>query len=595
MRSKAFFSEKSQLQEAIAVARGLKKADLVIKGAAFLDVFTGEFIQGDVAVHQGMIVGTCESYEGVQEIFAPQQFLVPGFIDAHVHIESSLMTPSRFSDAVLPCGTTTVIWDPHEIANVKGVKGIEWALAASEHLLLDVFVMLPSCVPSTSLEKELETSGARLKAQDLLAFRHHPRVLGLAELMNFPGLLHGEDDVMDKLMAFNQQKRDGHCPHLLGKDLNAYGVSGIHSCHESTDLKEAKEKLIKGLHVLIREGSCAKNAAELLPLLNAYTSAVLCLCSDDRNPLDVRKEGHINFIVDLALKAGHEPQDILRAASFAPARAYGLEDRGVIAAGYKADFCLVKTRVHQQWKSGLEIVSVYKSGQKINSIKSSEHPDQAAASMFSGRNLNVQPVTLKQLEIKALDKADRKQNIRAIEVIPGQILTKEKRATLKVEVDGLVQADLDQDLLKIMVLERHHASGRQGLGFVHGFGLKSGAIACSINHDAHNIIAVGSSDEAIRGAVNQLIAIDGGIVVWKNSQEFNQLPLPIGGLMTHDDAESVAHVLFQLKAMTKDLGCALYEPFLQLSFLALPVIPALKITDRGLVDVSQFEIVSVLI
>lgn len=594
MPAKSFFPNRQKLQEAITVARGLKKADLVFKGASFLDVFSGRFIQGDLAIFDGMIIGTCEKYEGQEEISCHGQYLVPGFIDSHVHIESCLMTPSSFSNAVLPCGTTTAIWDPHEIANVKGIKGIEWALAASQDLLLDIFLMLPSCVPSTSIENELESSGAILKAQDLLRFRDHPRVLGLAEMMNFPGLLNGEEDVMDKLLAFNQFKRDGHCPSLLGKDLNAYGVSGIHSCHESTGLKEAQEKLAKGLHVLLREGSCAKNAQDLLPLLDAYSSAVICLCTDDRNPLDVRKEGHINHIIELALKNNHAPQDIFRAASFAAARAYGLEDRGVLAPGYKADLCLIKPKDTKTWTAGFEIVDVYKSGKSVanNSRKTSSF---SSKDFFSGKNLNLSPLNLKTLALAQEPRRSSTQKVRAIEVIPGQILTNEKQYTLQVQSDGQIKADLQQDVMKITVVERHHQTGRQGLGFVNGFGLKEGAIASSINHDSHNIIAVGASDEAIVSAINHLISIDGGIVVWRNQHEYKDLRLGIGGLMSDENAEFIAEKLAELKKLTATMGCKLYEPFLQLSFLALPVIPSLKITDRGLVDVGQFKIVPVLI
>ncbi len=594
MHKKSFFPNKQKLQEAIAIARGSKKADLVFKDASFLDVFSGQFIHGDLAVFEGMIIGTCDSYEGKQEISCQGQYIVPGFIDSHVHIESCLMTPQSFSDAVLPCGTTTAIWDPHEIANVKGIKGIEWALAASEGLALDIFVMLPSCVPSTSLGKELETSGAILTAEDLITYKDHPRVLGLAEMMNFPGLLTGEDDVMDKLIAFNQLKRDGHCPSLVGKDLNAYGVSGIHSCHESTGLMEAKEKLVKGLHVLIREGSCAKNANELLPLLDAYSSAVICLCTDDRNPLDVRKEGHINHIIELALKNNHPPQDIFRAASFAAARAYGLDDRGVLAPGYKADLCLLKLKDPKTWRSGFNIIDVYKAGKKISNPPTKSSP-VSSLDFFSGKNLNLSPLNLKDLSLVQTPYISSTQKVRVIEVIPGQILTNEKNCILKVHSDGQIKEDLQADILKITVVERHHQTGRRGLGFVNGFGLKEGAIASSINHDSHNIIAVGTSDEAILGAINHLISIDGGIVVWRNKQEHKHLHLAIGGLMSDENAEFIATKLEELKKLTRSMGCSLYEPFLQLSFLALPVIPSLKITDRGLVDVGQFKIVPVLI
>ncbi len=591
MKSKAQYQDPHQLRQAIASARGTIPADLVIKNVQLLDVFSGQFIPGDVAVQQDKIIGIIDDYRAEQEVDGNGLFLVPGFIDSHVHIESSLMTPARFQQAVLPCGTTCAIWDPHEIANVQGVAGIQWALQASEGLALDVFIMLPSCVPSTTPELALETSGAILKSADIAPLRDHPRVLGLAEIMNFPGLLNGEQDIMDKLLAFNRHKRDGHCPGLSGKDLNAYASAGIHSCHESTSLLEAQEKLSKGIHVLIREGSCAKNAATLLPLLNAYTSSVLSLCSDDRNPADIRAQGHINYILNLALQAGHAPEQVFRIASFAPARIYGLEDRGAIAPGYLADFCLIRPNQTDNWQAGFEIVDVYKSGRRIERDALQQVAQHRAHATPSKRNIHIQPQTLQQLQLPA---GPSQVRARVIEVIPNQIITRQLQRKLPT-LNGMLQADLAQDIIKIAVIERHHASGRIGLGLVNGFGLTRGAIATSINHDSHNIITVGANDKAIAQAVAQLQAIDGGIVVCDDDGSCCQLPLEIGGLMTDLPPEQVADKLNQLKQKAQQLGCRLHEPFLQLSFLALPVIPALKITDRGLVDVENFCLCEVVI
>lgn len=588
--SKAAYANVESLRAAIKAARGDTQADLVIRNAKFLDVFSGQFIAGDVAAHAGQIVGTTDSYDAKQVIDARGAYVVPGFIDAHTHIESSLMTPARFQQAVLPCGTTSAIWDPHEIANVWGVEGIRWALDASSGLNIDIFVMVPSCVPSTSPSMELETSGAVLHAKDLVEFRGHPRVLGLAEMMNFPGLLFGDGEVLEKVDAYKGMRRDGHCPGLSGKDLNAYGVAGIHSCHESTTLIEAKEKLSKGIHVLVREGSCAKDAATLLPILDAYSSATVGLCSDDRNPADIAAEGHISFIVELALKNGHKPADIFRAASFAAARAYGLNDRGAIAPGYIADFCLVRPKQGDSWQSGMQIDAVYKRGVTVD-VKQLATEAKAKATSSKRKNLNL-PAS-KQDDFRIAANGNR-ANVRVIGVRPGQILTDAVEATLLVE-SGFIRSAPDRDVLKIAVLERHHGTARRSVAFVNGFGLRGGAIATSINHDSHNVITVGADDAAMAAAVNALRDIDGGIVVVDGKGKVVSLQLPIGGLMTDASPEEVEQKLLALKALTKELGCTLHEPFLTLSFLALPVIPTLKITDRGLVDVTQFKLVPVVL
>lgn len=585
---KARYATQQILGDKIRAARGEVAADLVIKDVEFLDVFSGGFQRGDVAFCGETIVGVREQYSGKTEIDGKGLFLVPGFIDSHVHIESSMMTPVRFQESVLPCGTTSVIWDPHEIANVKGQSGIHWALSASEGLLLDVFVMIPSCVPSTTPKMQLETSGADLRAADLREFRKHPRVLGLAEMMNFPGLLFGDEDVHAKIQDFNHLRRDGHCPGLTGRDLNAYGVAGIHSCHESTTVAEAAEKLTKGIHVLIREGSCAKDAETLLPMVNAYTSATIGMCSDDRNPLDIEEQGHLNYILNLALRTGIRPEHAFRVASYAAARMYGLEDRGAIAPGYLADLVLIK-RSGPSWTQGFSVEQVFKRGQIVE-VKALAGAVSTVA--LTGKNLNLDKPSTQQLQVKATHTTEEK--VRVIGVRPRQIVTDSLELTLGVQ-NGLVQEDRIQDVLKIAVFERHHRSGRYSVGFVKGFGLREGAIATSINHDSHNVIAVGANDDAILRAIQELLRIDGGIVVAGKGTELGSLALPLGGLMTDVPPHEVAARLKQLKAMTLGLGCQLEEPFLALSFLALPVIPNLKITDRGLVDVGSFKLVSVTI
>ncbi len=590
MPKKAAYGEKSSLTAKIRVARGLAPAAVVIKNAEYLDVFSGAFRKGDVAMDGGTIVGIGESYEGKKVIDGTGLFLVPGFIDAHVHIESSLMTPARFAETVVPQGTTTAIWDPHEIANVKGKAGIDWALAASEGLALDVFVMVPSCVPSTSPALGFESSGADLRASDIEAYRSHPRVIGLAEMMNFPGLLNGDGDVMEKLSDYQDLKRDGHCPGLTGKDLNAYGVAGIHSCHESTTLVEAREKQSKGIHVLIREGSCAKDAHELLPILTPYSSACTAMCSDDRNPADIAKEGHINHIVEMALKKGIPAETAFRSASFGAASIYGLEDRGAIAPGYIGDVVLVKQKSKNSWADGFAVVDVYK-----NAVSLKEQAFTKADKSeryFSGKNLNLEKTTPETFNVH--NSTNSEAIVRVIGVIPTQILTKNIKATLPVSA-GNVAIDVRNDILKIAVLERHKGTGQKSVGFVQGFRIKRGAIATSINHDSHNVIVVGSSESLMAKATNRLIDIDGGIVVVSEDGQVYELKLAIGGLMTSEAPSIVASALEKLKSLAAHIGCELEEPFLQLSFLALPVIPSLKITDRGLVDVDQFKMVPVVI
>lgn len=610
MRFKANYPSAEKQDKAIRVARGLEAADLLIKNAWFLDVFQGQFVQGDIALWERTIVGTGTGYSGKDELDAAGAFVVPGFIDTHVHIESSLLTPGHFADTVLPRGTTTAIWDPHEIANVKGLAGIEWALAASEGLALDIFIMLPSCVPATSREGGLESGAHQLKVEDLLAFKDRARVLGLAEMMDYPSVLSGGRSALDKLLHFGARLRDGHCPGLSGKDLNAYAASGIYTCHESTSVAEAQEKLRKGIHVLIREGSCAKNAACLLPLVNPYSSAVLALCSDDRNPVDIAEEGHLDALIKIGLAQGQRPEDLFRIASFSAARLYGLNDRGVIAPGYLADLCILKPPrgkgASPQWQQGFSIEQVIKAGKLIAATQSDVREDLAVHRRFfpeaAGANIRLGGVQAEQFVVRnpstlaSLRPEGEKiaqVEVRVIGLRHHSLLTDDLSLCVPLS-QGEVRADLTQDVIKISVIERHQGSGYQANGFVRGFKLREGAFAATIAHDCHNILVVGVDAEAMAECVNYLRAIDGGIVVWKNHREKDHLALPLGGLMSLDNAGTVAAKLTQLINLTKTMGCVIDQPFIQLSFLSLPVIGALKITDRGLVEVSSGKIISVL-
>ena len=572
-----------QRTKLIDVAQGKAPADIVVRGAQWLDVFSGDFKQGDVAIAEGFVAGIIEDYDGVEVVEAQGMYLVPGFIDAHVHIESSMLEPHLYTQSVLPRGTTAVIWDPHEIANVKGVAGIEWALRASEGCLLDIFVMIPSCVPSTPPAMGLETSGACLTAADIEHFRDHPRVIGLAEMMNYPGVLNKDEDVLAKLDLYRHKNLDGHCPALHGKQLNAYAAAGIKTCHESVTRAEAQEKMTKGVHVLIREGSCAKNAEELLPLLSDFTSAVVGICSDDRNPFDVYEEGHLDAIINKALRQGVSPAQVFRAASFSAARLYGLPERGAIAPGYRADFCLVKPN-NKRWQDGFAIARVFKNGRDIANHK---YETASVPTNFSGRNINLASISKNKLRVPA-NKAQH--TVRVIGVQAEQIVTDHLTAGLKA-VAGELVADVANDVLKIAVIERYSGKGGHTVGFVRGFGLKRGALAASVAHDAHNIIVVGCDDDSMVAAVNTIIEHDGGIVVNDGRGQLEIIALPIGGLMRSSPPAQVAQRIGQLKQLAHASGCVLNEPFLQLSFLALPVIPTLKITDRGLVDVEKFSTV----
>lgn len=577
-------TKQQSLRSMIDVALGREKADFVFKNGYFLDVFNGRFLAGDVAIAQGKIIGILDQYHGRQEIDLAGAYMVPGFIDAHTHIESSLLAPEQYQQLVLSKGTTSVIWDPHEIANVAGMEGLQWALSAIENLCLDVFVMLPSCVPATNPALEFETSGAILFANDLKLFAQYPRVLGLAELMNLPGLFAHDPDVLEKILLFSNAKIDGHCPSIRSHELNACKSVGIHSCHESTSFEEAQEKLTKGIHVLIREGSCERNADTLLPLLNAYTSSMIAFCSDDLKPNDIVKDGHIDFIINKALRRNIAPEVVFRAASLTPAGLYGLKNRGAIAAGYCADLCVIRPR-EDNWQNGMQIEKVYKNGRLIQENRLSCIQNTP----FSVKhNMNLEDCSADQFQIRACSRDADTQRVPVIGIIPDQILTEKLMLDLPVK-NGEIQVDLSKDILKIAVFDRHHRSGFYTVWFVKGFGLKEGAMASTVAHDSHNLIVVGADDECMARAVNQLIQENGGLSAVNGAGEAVSLALPLGGLMTHENTDQVLKKIEQLKQFIHQMGCPLKEPFLTLAFLALPVIPSLKITDRGLIDVERFE------
>ncbi|WP_312524669.1 adenine deaminase [Paracoccus sp. (in: a-proteobacteria)] len=560
------------LKTRIAQAHGRIPADLVLKGGRVFDLVTGTLLEGDVAICGDRIVGTCAQYQGLREIDVSGLILVPGFIDTHLHVESSLVTPHEFDRCVTPRGITTAICDPHEIANVIGTPGIRWFQQAARHLLMDLRVQLSSCVPST----EMETAGARIEAEDLRPLMGDPSGIGLAEFMNYPGVIHCDPGALAKLDLFADRHIDGHCPQVTGLDLNAYIAAGIRTEHEATTAEEALEKLRKGMRVLIREGSVSKDLDALQPVLNDVTSAYMCLCTDDRNPLDIAEYGHLDYMIRHLIARGTSALAAYRAASLSAAEAFGLKDRGLIAPGLRADIVAIDSL------EGCHAQLVLAGGKLVDEVAfaaRAPHPE-------IGRH------SVKAPKVQAQDfraHANRSQTD-VIGIVEGKIITEHLHEQIEIR-DGDKQPDATRDLMRITVIERHGKNGNIANGFVKGFGLKAGAIASTVCHDHHNIIAVGADYDDMAVAANRLSELEGGFVVVRDGAVLAELPLPIAGLMSNAPYEEVRDRMIALREAAKSLGVVLEEPFLQLGFLALPVIPALKITDRGMVDVRKFEII----
>ena len=563
----------AQLADRIDQGRGLVPADLVLKGGRVFDLITGDLVETDVAICGDTIVGTFGHYQGRQEVDVSGKVLVPGFIDTHLHIESSLVTPFEFDRCVLPRGVTTAICDPHEIANVCGLEGIGYFLDASARTLMDIRVQLSSCVPST----HMETTGARLEAADLIPLMDHPRVIGLAEFMNYPGVLMKDPGCMAKLEAWAGRHIDGHAPLLRGHDLNGYLAAGIRTEHEATTAEEGLEKLRKGMRVLIREGSVSKDLHALAPLLTERHSPYLCLCTDDRNPLDIAEHGHLDWIIRTAISLGAPPLAVYRAASLSAAEAFGLKDRGLIAPGRRADIAVI------DGLEGCHVAQVFAGGVAVT--------DAA----FAARQ-TIPPVARHSVKARPVTAASFRTGGNRVEtpvigILPGKIITEHLTYDIA-PADGDKRPDLSRDLVKIAVVERHGVNGNIATGFVKGFGLKRGAIASTVCHDHHNIAVVGADAADMAVAANRLGQIEGGFVVVEGGQVLAELALPVAGLMSLKPFEAVHQDLIALRAAAKSLGVTLEEPFLQLAFLALPVIPHLKITDHGMVDVDRFEVMA---
>lgn len=568
-----FHGTEAAIARRIEQGRGVELADLVIKNVRALDVVTATLFETDVAICGDMIVGTFGSYEGVETIDGRGLTVVPGFVDAHLHIESSLLTPHEFERCVLPHGVTTAIWDPHEIANVLGTAGLAYALKAAEAAVMDIRVNLSSCVPASPLE----TSGARLEADDLTPFRAHPKVIGLAEFMNFPGVLARDPGCIAKLAAFNDGHIDGHAPLVRGRDLNGYLAAGIRTDHEANNYEEALEKLRKGMSVLIRESSIAKDLAALWPLIRPETSAFIGFCSDDRNPVEIAHEGHIDHMVRWTIAQGVDPAHVYRVASWSGANAFGLRDRGLVAPGKRADLVLLSDY------EACRIEHVITGGRLVSpELFESRRPTQS----IGLDSMRAEPVAAGDLLTRG-----RGGPRPVIGVVPGKIVTERLELDL-VGAGGFVTADPAQDALAVAVVARHGRNRKIGRGFVKGFGLREGAIASSVGHDSHNICVVGADAADMAAAVNRVIALGGGFVVTAAGVVRAELALPLAGLMSLEPHEIVRERLIALRAAAAALGCVLSEPFLQVAFLPLAVIPHLKITDHGLVDVDRFELVT---
>ena len=553
------------VQQKLSIARGEQPAELLFQNANLVNVLSGEIYRTHVAVEDGRVVGLGD-YEARKIIDLAGAYLAPSLIDGHFHVESSMLTAPEFARAVVPHGTGAVVIDPHEYANVLGLDGIRYVLESSKDLPVDFFIMLPSCVPATPLE----TAGAHLTADDLKLMIADERIAGVAELMNYPGVYLGAESELAKIRAGKGKNIDGHAPGLRGKNLNAYALAGVRSDHESTDVEEAREKLRLGLHILLREGSTERNLAHLLPLLNAHNSANCSFATDDKLAGDLVNEGHIDHAVRKSIKSGLPPITALQIASINTARHYRLRNYGAIAPRYWADFIvfddLENFTVRQTYKKG---ILVAENGKYL------AQPPATVPLPRSTMNLRYQPA---QLEIKA-----QPGKIRVIEIVPNQIVTKEIIGSPKV-AGGQVVADTARDILKLVVIERHHATGNVGVGFVRGFKLKNGALGSTVAHDAHNVVVVGTNDADIVRVIEELEKLQGGQVAVADGKVTAELGLPVAGLVSDQPLAEVMRRIAGLNAAAQALGCDLDAPFMSLSFLSLSPIPELKLTDQGLID-----------
>lgn len=571
-------------QRLLRVARGEAPPDLVLTHARILNMFTGTVEESSIAIADGRIAGVSPAYTGPQAIDCRDRLVSPGLIDAHVHIESSLCTPQQFSETVLQRGVTTVLADPHEIANVAGMEGIRYMHACSQALPLDIRLMAPSCVPAS----HLETSGAALDARDLLCLHAEGLVHGLAEMMNYPGVIHGDGKCLDILDAFRHLVIDGHAPGVSGLDLNAYLTAGIGSDHECTAAAEAAEKLARGMYILIREGTITRDLDALLPLVTPRNMRRFCFCTDDRIPADLLTEGSVDFLVRRAVAQGMELADALCMATLNPAEWFRLGDRGAIAPGRRADLVV--------WADtdSLTPAWVLAAGQPVVAEGTYRAPDRPDAVAPPAAVADTVHVAWEHLNFTVpVPGAPDRATVRVIGSIENQIVTEAHLHAVPVR-DGQAQAAPEADILKIAVIERHGCNGAMATAFIRGFGLQRGALAGTIAHDHHNLVVIGADDQAMHQAVRAVADMGGGIAVAAADTVCARMPLPIAGLMSDAPMAEVRDQYRRLQKATADLGGRMYDPIMAMSFMGLEVVPRLKITDQGLVDVDEFDFVSVL-
>ncbi|BCT55891.1 adenine deaminase [Dehalococcoides mccartyi] len=565
----------TNLSQLIKVARGETEADLVLLNARVINVFNAEIEQANVAVFDGKIAGVGDYRHGKEVIDLKGAYLLPGLINGHTHVESSMLDIAQYARAVVSHGTLALITDLHEISNVCGKEGIDYVLDASADLPLSIFLQVPSCVPAT----HLETAGAEINSQDVADLLRLPNVTGLGEMMNFPGVLFGVPSVLDKIIAAAGKVLDGHAPGLSGKDLNAYISAGIHSDHECIHLAEAKEKLARGMYIMIREGSSEKNLAELLPLVTDQTYKRCLFVVDDRSCADLKSDGDIDAVVRKAIRLGLDPVRAIQLASINTAEYFHLQGHGAIAPGYLANM-IVCQNLEQ-----LDIDMVFHKGKLVAEKGQALFKPQSRIPKSLLNSIHIRPFDTEDLILKTIQ-----PQIPVIEVIPGQIVT--RRLDLKIPAEnGVIKANTELDLLKIVVMERHHQSGNMGHGLIRGFGLKKGAIASSVAHDSHNVVAVGTNDADLYTAIKELERINGGIALAVDGQVTASVSLPVAGLLSTKPLEEVVTELEEINNQVAKLGCKLSTPFATLSFMALPVIPELRLTDLGLVDVKTFKLI----